>query len=105
MTTVPPAGTRPLALLALLALCLCAGGCASRGRAVFESQGCTFCHRFRGAGSELGPNLDGVGGRLDAAAIEAQITAPTSRNPASRMPAFPGIPWFDLRSLVAYLRS
>lgn len=88
----------------VVALLVC-GACASRGREVFAANGCGQCHRFRGDGANLGPDLTGLADRMDAAAIRAQITDPASRNPASRMPAFSRLSWFDLRSLVAYLRS
>lgn len=90
----------------LLALSLLAcGACAGRGREVFVANGCGSCHRFHGAGGLLGPDLTGIASRRGAAAIRAQITNPAAGNPASRMPAFDRLSWFDLRSLVAYLRS
>jgi len=87
--------------LALVALCL--GGCAGRGRGVYVREGCAACHPFRGTGGGLAPDLSDVGSRLTASAIRAQIADPTAANPASRMPAFNRLSWFDLHSLAAYL--
>lgn len=89
-------------LVAALALALCA--CSARGREVFVREGCGSCHRFRDLGGGLAPDLSEVGSRLPAAAVREQITGAGGRNPASRMPRFTGISWFDLRSLVAFLR-
>ena len=72
---------------------------------VFLREGCGFCHRFRDLGSGGAPDLSEVGARRDAAWITKQIVNPAARNPATRMPPFPRIEWFDLRSLVAFLRS
>jgi cytochrome c2 len=99
-TVVPVTGR----CLILLALVLCAA-CAGRGREVFVANGCIGCHRFRGEGGEAGPDLTNVASRKDSAAIRAQITNPGAGSPSSRMPAFKQLSWFDLQSLVAYLRS
>jgi cbb3-type cytochrome oxidase cytochrome c subunit len=88
----------PVALLA-------AGACASEGRELFVEKGCVGCHRFRGPGGGLGPDLSDVGSRLDAAAIRSQLRNPGRGNPASRMPSFRSLSWFEVESLVAYLRS
>jgi putative heme-binding domain-containing protein len=38
------------------------GGDLTRGKALF-SKNCTICHQLEGAGTVLGPNLDGIGNR------------------------------------------
>src|SRR5262249_55378748 len=46
---------------------LATGGDAVRGRAVFddpEGAGCIRCHRVRGAGGEIGPDLSNIGGKF-----------------------------------------
>ena len=83
---------------------LSSGACASRGREVFVREGCVNCHQFKGLGGGPGPALSDVATRRDGASIRAQITNPAA-NPASRMPAFNRISWFDLHSVVAFLRS
>ena len=90
-------------LIACSVLCLC--GCASRGKAVFIREGCVTCHHFRGLGGGLAPDLSEVGSRRDAAALRSKITNPAASEPASRMPAFDRLSWFDLRSLIAFLRG
>ena len=81
------------------------GACASRGREVFVREGCVNCHHFRELGSGGAPDLSEIGSRHDATWISIQIGNPSTHNPAGRMPPFPHIRGFDLRSLVAFLRG
>jgi mono/diheme cytochrome c family protein len=83
---------------------LASGACASRGREVFALEGCVNCHKFKDIGGGSGPDLGFVATRRDGASIRAKITRGAD-DPASRMPAFNHISWFDLHSLVAFLRS
>jgi mono/diheme cytochrome c family protein len=91
---------RWLTVLALFSGAACAG----RGREVFVREGCVNCHRFKEIGGGPGPVLSEVATRRDSASLRDKITNP-SADPASRMPAFNRISWFDLHSLVAFLRS
>jgi cbb3-type cytochrome oxidase cytochrome c subunit len=91
----------PLALFALLA----AGACARHGREVFLREGCVNCHCFRGVGNVCAVDLSDVGSRRDPAWIETQIGNPAAHNPATSMPPFPEIRWYDRRSLIAFLCS
>lgn len=95
---------RTVVWLAAGALLTC-GACASRGREVFIREGCGNCHVFRGIGTGGAVDLSDVGSRRDAAWLRTQIGNPDAHDPANRMPAFPHIRGFDLRSLVAFLRS
>lgn len=94
-------------IAAAVAACLAAtlGGCASHGREVFVSRGCASCHRFRDAGGGMAPDLTDVASRRDPTALRLQVTDPASATPGGRMPAFKDLSWFELESLVAYLRS
>jgi len=92
--------------LCLVACAIVASGaCASRGREVFVREGCGNCHRFRELGGGGAPDLSEIGSRRDAAWIGVQIGNPAAHDPTSRMPGFPRITGFDLRSLVAFLRG
>ncbi len=54
-----------------------AAGDAARGREIFEGKGnCQSCHRVRGKGSRLGPDLTDVGSNRRAAEIERSILEP-----------------------------
>lgn len=48
-----------------------------RGRAIFEGKGnCASCHRVRGIGSRIGPDLTEVGGQRRVAELEKSILEP-----------------------------
>jgi cytochrome c oxidase cbb3-type subunit III len=54
-----------------------AAGDAARGKAIFEGKGaCMSCHRIRGQGSRLGPDLSDVGAYRRAPEIERSILDP-----------------------------
>ncbi len=52
------------------------GGDADRGKLVFESKGCTNCHRVRGSGSRLGPELTDIGSQRRAVELQQSILEP-----------------------------
>ena len=72
---------------------------------MFLREGCGNCHRFRELGGGGAPDLSELGSRRDAAWIGIQIASPASHNPDTRMPPFPRIIGFDLKSLIAFLRG
>ncbi|MHB1342931.1 MAG: c-type cytochrome [Thermoleophilia bacterium] len=61
------------------------GAGLSRGAAAFQ-QNCIGCHSIGGAGGSIGPALDTVGAKYDAATIAAMIADPKSVNPDAKMP-------------------
>jgi len=90
-----------LGMIAAMAVALHSGPAesqdAARGRELARSseQGnCTICHVIPGMGlpedamGNLGPPLVGVGARLSAQALTAQLTDPQALVPDSIMPAF-----------------
>jgi uncharacterized repeat protein (TIGR03806 family) len=54
-----------------------AGRSADRGRQVFRNIGCAECHRFQGEGGTVGPELDGLAGRLSRGEILESIIEPS----------------------------
>jgi uncharacterized repeat protein (TIGR03806 family) len=59
---------------------LSVAGDAARGRALYETAAavqCRNCHRLGGAGRDVGPALDDVGGRLDRAKLLESILEPS----------------------------
>lgn len=79
---------------------------AEKGKAVFESGGCSGCHKINGQGGAIGPELSGntLKGK-DRQWLLDQITNPKSHNPNSIMPAFTSLRKEQLDNLVAYLMS
>ncbi len=49
----------------------------ARGKALFGGAGCVQCHRFRGEGQAVGPDLAGVGARFDRRALIESIIEPS----------------------------
>lgn len=69
------------------------------GQAVFAQAGCLACHRLGDSGNNgPGPDLTGVGRRLNATAIRRALV-----NPTAPMPSYGALNGPDLRALVNYL--
>lgn len=72
-----------------------AAGYAPRGAELAANRSlamCSLCHAWPGLpahlGGDIGPPLQGVGARLDAAALRQRLLAPQRFNPDSVMPAY-----------------
>jgi putative heme-binding domain-containing protein len=66
LTFLPPDGPIAAEREAYARFALADRGDAARGRAVFEDArgaGCNRCHRVRGSGAEVGPDLSNIGGK------------------------------------------
>lgn len=90
------------------------GGSISRGQDVAlhnSAVACLRCHAISGVGGHAGPALDGVGARLDRAAllqsiVEPQaVIAPGFATPSAMPAVGPLLTPRELRDLVAYLAS
>jgi sulfur-oxidizing protein SoxX len=72
---------------------LAAAGDAQRGRGVFvqrEQGHCVICHAVSGMtpAGNIGPALDGVGGRLSSGQLRLRVVDITQVKPDAAMPAF-----------------
>jgi mono/diheme cytochrome c family protein len=76
----------------------------ARGQRVYAEKKCAACHAIAGKGNRRHP-LDGVGSRLDTAALRAWIVAPATMNPEVEKPKYDDLPPADVDALVAYLKS
>lgn len=81
---------------------LIAGFAVSPGAAAFQSK-CIRCHAIGGSGGSLGPALDSVGDKYDAAAIARYAANPASVDPASKMPPFTDASPDDLKAIGDFL--
>lgn len=68
------------------------------------AQICVTCHTLQGAGGTVGPALDGVGDRLDAAYLERWLRDPPGVKPGTTMPKLP-LDDAQVGELVAFLSS
>jgi quinol-cytochrome oxidoreductase complex cytochrome b subunit/cytochrome c551/c552 len=77
-----------------------------KGKQVFQSNGCSGCHKVNGLGGSIGPELSGdaLKGR-DRRWLTDQIRNPKSHNPNSIMPPFANLGEEQLHNLVSYLMS
>ncbi len=74
------------------------------GKLLVEQQGCRSCHVIEGQGGKVGPTLDGVGRRRDAAYIHSFIENPKSIDPSTVMPAFiPPLSHEQVEDITQYL--
>jgi quinol-cytochrome oxidoreductase complex cytochrome b subunit len=77
------------------------------GRALFQSQQCTGCHKILGKGGDNGPDLTEVGLRHSPAWLHSYIELPTRFHPDSRMPAYspPALSHEEIEELAYYLAT
>lgn len=74
----------------------------SEGAAAFK-QWCMGCHSVGGAGGSLGPALDQVGAKYDAATIIKYLQDPKSVNPNASMPPQTTVPEQDQTAIGEFL--
>lgn len=77
---------------------------AGKGEQIFN-QKCAMCHKVKGKGGEIGPELTKVSSRLKEADIIAQLESPKKKNPSSSMPSFKALPKADMQELLGYLKT
>lgn len=75
---------------------------AAENRPQVFNQLCIACHALRGQGGKVGPALDGIGSRVDAATIKQRLENPLSVKSDSKMPKLPLSPE-EINELVAFL--
>ncbi|MCG3118008.1 MAG: hypothetical protein ALAOOOJD_00141 [bacterium] len=75
----------------------------SEGYAFMKKYGCLSCHKLHGVGSTVGPVLDSIGARREAAWMARWIKNPFALKPNSRMPAFVYLPDEHIRVIAEYL--
>jgi nitric oxide reductase subunit C len=63
-----------------------AGVGVSPGGGLFKEKGCFVCHKIGGTGGVVGPAMEGVGKKYDAAKLALYIRDPASVDPKSKMP-------------------
>jgi cytochrome c2 len=77
---------------------------ADKGEAILKAKGCTSCHKIKGAGNTIGPDLTGVTGRLDLETLQKRLKDPRSVNPDSIMPNY-GFSDEEIDTIMAFLKT
>jgi len=77
---------------------------ATKGKAIFEREGCNACHGDNGIGTAAGPKLVGVGSKYDAAKLEALLHHPTEKMTQGGMPPVE-LKDDEMKPLISYLQS
>jgi ubiquinol-cytochrome c reductase cytochrome b subunit len=79
---------------------------AEKGKALFNSQGCSGCHKINGIGGSLGPDLSDEGKKGRSSQwLKEQIRNPKSHFPNSVMPSFSALSDREMSNLVDYLMT
>lgn len=76
----------------------------TKGRALIGQFACVGCHVVAGAGGQLGPSLNGVMKRRNAAFVRQKLADPTFDKSTSMMPNF-GLSQKQIEAIVAYLAT
>jgi cbb3-type cytochrome oxidase cytochrome c subunit len=92
-------------VIIVLILAALLSSCAGKGEELFTTKGCIRCHSFKGKGGNIGPDLTAVADRRSGRWICQQIKNSKKHNPQSRMPAFNDLSEYEIRSIIAYLKS
>ncbi len=78
----------------------------ARGKQLYQEKGCVACHKVRGAGGSLGPDLSLVGTRRkDPAWHLKHFRDPQAISLGSTMPPFAALPEQDLQALTVFMLS
>jgi cytochrome c2 len=80
------------------------GEAVAEGKRIFKKRNCAQCHAVEPAMPKMGPNLMGVGARLDTEQLRIWIENPKAKKPSTLMPAWGGSAE-ELRHLLAYLET
>lgn len=92
-------------LLIAAGLTLILSACAQDGAAIFKKEGCLGCHRFKGVGGAICPDLTGLKDRRSDEWIKQQILDSSVNNPNSNMPGFSHLSEKQIKAIIDYLKS
>jgi mono/diheme cytochrome c family protein len=81
------------------------GGPAPDGAVLFQKERCIYCHRFKGNGGAIGPDLTRVTTRRSDEWIRDQIRNPRSHYPDGAMPPHEYLSKKEIDAIIRYLKS
>jgi cytochrome c2 len=81
-------------------------GCISyNGEKLFQKEGCSTCHRFKGKGGNMGPDLTAITQLKSDSSIESYLKDPMQQNRHARMPSFDHLSGGKRKAIIAYLKK
>jgi cytochrome c2 len=81
-------------------------GCISyNGEELFQTEGCITCHRFKGKGGNMGPDLTAITQIKSDSSIESYLKDPMQQNRYARMPSFKHLSGGKRKAIIAYLKK
>lgn len=89
----------------LMVLLLVGTACADQPGEKLFNRKCAMCHKVRGRGGDIGPDLTKVGSRLSATQLQTKIAYPKKVTPGSTMPSFATLPANEMQELLYYLKT
>ncbi len=75
----------------------------SPGAALFKEKRCLGCHRIGEVGSDVGPEMEGVGSKYDKETLAKYIIDPQKVDPESEMPKQPEIRPLEATRIAEFL--
>jgi mono/diheme cytochrome c family protein len=79
-------------------------GPAPDGALLFKKERCIYCHRFKGQGATIGPDLTDVTRRRSDDWIRDQIREPHLHNRESGMPSHEYLSGTEISAILTYLK-
>ncbi len=93
-----------LSVLGLAVLLASAAFAESAGEKVFN-QKCAMCHKVKGKGGAIGPDLSKISGKMAEPQLREKLINPKKSNANSTMPAFATLPKNDMSALLTYMKG
>lgn len=93
-----------LSALGLAVLLSSAAFAESAGEKVFN-QKCAMCHKVKGKGGAIGPDLTKISGKMTEPQLREKLINPKKSNPGTSMPAFATLPKNDMSALLTYMKG
>jgi len=92
-------------MVIMVAVTLFSFGCSVDGASLFQKEGCINCHRFKGEGGSICPDLTDVTRKRSDKWIRQQIKDSGVNYPNSTMPGFGHLSEKEIQALIDYLKS
>lgn len=82
-------------------------GCSPpyNGEKLFHAEGCISCHRFKGNGGSMGPDLTAITEVKSDSAINGYLKNPQKYNQQARMPSFAHLSTAKRKALISFLKK